>query len=218
MKLSHIFNGDNFIFRYSNYILDVVMLSILWLFLSLPLVTAGGATAALYYTVSCRTRRGQVLPYADFWRSFRENFKLGIPSGLLAAAALWLLWVGLTLMRALAAYDSRYMIVYSMYYFACIVPLGIMCYAFPLLGRFQVSLGGLITTAFQLTLRHLPTTVLLVVLVVLAGAVCTSLYWTFLFVPALTVLVMSFFLERIFGKYLPAPPEETEPGESESAD
>ena len=62
MKLSHFFNGDNFVFRYSNYILDMVMLSILWLFLSLPLVTAGGAAAALYYTISCHTRKGRVLP------------------------------------------------------------------------------------------------------------------------------------------------------------
>ena len=214
MKLSHIFNGDNFIFRYSNYILDVVMLSILWLFLSLPLITAGGATAALYYTVACRTRKKQVLPYVDFFRSFKENLKLGIPSGLLAVVSLWLLWAGLTLMRALAAYDSRYMIVYSMYYFACIIPLGILCYTFPILGRFQVGFGQLIVTAFQLTLKHLPTTVVLVVLVVLAGAVCTSLYWTFLFVPALTVLLMSFLLERVFRNYLPTQ-EEEESRESE---
>ena len=208
MKLSHFFNGENFVFRYSNYILDMVMLSILWLFLSLPLVTAGGATAALYYTLSCHTRKGRVLPYGDFWRSFKENVRMGIPSGLLALSALGLLWTGLTLMRALAAYDSRYMIVYSMYYFACIIPLGIICYAFPLLGRFQVSLKQLLCTSFQLALRHLPTTVILVVMVVLTGAVCTSLYWTFLFLPAITVLVMSFFLERVFKKYLPVPEEQ----------
>lgn len=208
MKLSHFFNGENFVFRYSNYILDMVMLSILWLFLSLPLVTAGGATAALYYTLSCHTRKGRVLPYGDFWRSFKENVRMGIPSGLLALSALGLLWMGLTLMRALAAYDSRYIIVYSMYYFACIIPLGIICYAFPLLGRFQVSLKQLLCTSFQLTLRHLPTTVILVVMVVLTGAVCTSLYWTFLFLPAITVLAMSFFLERVFKKYLPVPEEQ----------
>ncbi len=203
MKLSHFFNGDNFVFRYSNYILDMVMLSILWLFLSLPLVTAGGATAALYYTISCHTRKGYVLPYRAYLRSFRENVKPGIPSGLLAISALGLLWIGLTLMRALASYDSRYMVVYSMYYFACIIPIGIMCYAFPLLGRFEVSFGQLLMTSFQLALRHLPSTIVLVVLVVLVGAVCTSLYWTFLFLPALTVLIMSFLLERIFKKYLP---------------
>lgn len=208
MRLSHFFNGDNFVFRYSNYILDMVTLSILWLFCSLPLVTAGGATAALYYTISCHTRKGRVLPYGEYLRSFRENLKPGIPSGLLTIAVLALLWTGLTLMRALAFYDNRYMIIYSMYYFACIIPLGIICYAFPLLGRFQISFGQLLITSFQLALRHLPTTVILVVLAVLTGAVCTSLYWTFLFLPALTVLVMSFLLERIFKKYLPVSEEQ----------
>ena len=208
MRLSHFFNGENFVFRYSNYILDMVMLSILWLFLSLPLVTAGGATAALYYTISCHTRKGRVLPYGEFLRSFKENLKPGISIGLLTLAALGLLWAGLTLMQALALYDSRYMVIYSMYYFACIIPLGIMCYAFPLLGRFQVSFKQLMGTSFQLALRHLPTTVVLVVLAVLTGAVCTSLYWTFLFLPALTVLIMSFFLERVFKKYLPVREEQ----------
>ena len=134
--------------------------------------------------------------------------KIGIPVSLLTALALFLLWVGLTLMRAMANYDNRYMVVYSMYYFACIIPLGIMAYAFPLLGRFTFGTKDLLLTAFRLSLRHLPTTVVLVVLLVLAGAVCTSLTFPVLFLPALTVLVMSLFLERIFKRY--APEEETE--------
>ena len=37
---------------------DIVGLSILWTFLCLPIVTAGPATAALYYTVvKCLRRR-----------------------------------------------------------------------------------------------------------------------------------------------------------------
>ena len=203
MNFSSFFNGDNFLFKYSNFLLDMVMLSILWVFLSLPIVTAGGATAALYYTISRHTRKGEVLPYQHYFRSFKENVKVGIPISLLSTLALFLLWVGLTLMRALANYDNRYMVVYSMYYFACIVPIGIMAYAFPLLGRFTFGTKDLILTAFRLALRHLPTTVVLVVLLVLAGAVITSLTFPVLFLPALTVLVMSLFLERIFKRYSP---------------
>lgn len=209
MRFNSFFNGDNFLFKYSNYLLDMVMLSILWVFLSLPIVTAGGATAALYYTVSRHTRKGEVLPYQHYFRSFKENVKIGIPVSLLTALALFLLWVGLSLMRAMANYDSRYMLVYSMYYFACVIPLGIMAYAFPLLGRFTFGTKDLLLTAFRLALRHLPTTVVLVVLLVLVGAVCTSLVFPVLFLPALTALVMSLFLERIFKRYTPGEDEES---------
>ena len=215
MSFHSFFREDNFIFRWSNYILDMVVLSTLWLFLSLPVVTAGGATAALYFTVSRCTRQGQTLPYGRFLHSFRENWKVGVPCSLLAAVVLGLLWAGITLMRSLAAYDSRFTIVYSMYYFLCVIPLGVMCYAFPLLGRFHFGVKDLIATAFQLSLRHLPTTVVLVVLAVLTGAVCTSLYWTSLFLPAVTTLLMSFLLERVFRAYLPEQPAEAPEEEEE---
>lgn len=213
MRFNSFFSNNNFIFRYSNYILDMVALSILWLFLSLPILTAGGATAALYYTVSRHTRKGHVLPYHHYLRSFKENVKVGIPCSLLTATALGLLWVGLTLMRALAAHDGRFTIVYAMYYFACFLPLGVICYAFPLLGRFTFGFKDLILTALQLSIRHLPTTILLVVLVVLTGCVCTSLYWAFLFLPAITTVIMSLFLERIFKKYAPEDADAAQPEE-----
>lgn len=215
MGRNSFFSNNNFIFRYSNYILDMAALSILWLFLSLPVVTAGGATAALYYTVSRHTRKGHVLPYHHYLRSFKENVKIGIPCSLLTTAALGLLWVGLTMMRSLASYDGQYMVIYAMYYFACFLPLGVICYAFPLLGRFTFGVKDLICTAFQLSICHLPTTILLVVLVVLTACVCLSLYWTVLFLPAITAVVMSLFLERIFKQYAPEDPSSADPLEEE---
>ena len=48
------FSGENFFFRATGRILDLVVLSLLWLVCSLPMVTVGPATAALYYScVKC---------------------------------------------------------------------------------------------------------------------------------------------------------------------
>ena len=52
-----------------------------------------------------------------------------------------------------------------------------------------------------------------VVLVVLTGCVCTSLYWAFLFLPAITTVIMSLFLERIFKKYAPEDADDAQPEE-----
>ena len=41
------FNPENPIFRFTGRVLDIVVLSFLWLLCSLPVATAGPATAAL---------------------------------------------------------------------------------------------------------------------------------------------------------------------------
>lgn len=53
---------------------------------------------------------------------------------------------------------------YGCYCAALIVPAGVSCWAFPLLSRFQMGLGHLLVTSFQVTLRHLPQTLLLILL------------------------------------------------------
>ena len=57
-------------------------------------------------------------------------------------------------------------------------------------------------TALLLALRHLPTTIVLVLLTVQMVAIGVQLWWPVLFAPVLTVLLVSLFLERIFAKYL----------------
>lgn len=65
-----------------------------------------------------------------------------------------------------------------------------------------MGLKDLFRTALVLTLRHLPTTIVLVLLTVQMVAIGVQLWWPVLFAPVLTVLLVSLFLERIFAKYL----------------
>ena len=65
-----------------------------------------------------------------------------------------------------------------------------------------MGLKDLFRTALLLALRHLPTTIVLVLLTVQMVAIGVQLWWPVLFAPVLTVLLVSLFLERIFAKYL----------------
>lgn len=216
MSFNSFFREDNFIFSWSNKIVDAVMLSILWVFLSLPIVTAGPATAALYFTVVKCLRGGEDKTYLRLWRSFLGNLKLGIPATLISAAVLLLLSIGLEAARGLTAVDSRYAVLYTAYYCAAVLPVGVVCYLFPLLGRFSFRLWDLLRTAMQLTIRHLLSTVVMVVTAILVVNVCLMFPAAMFLLPSLTMLVWSWMLERIFKKYLPAEPpasldeEETE--------
>lgn len=83
-----IFSPDNWFFRSTGKLVDIVLLSLLWLVMSLPLVTVGPASAALYDTV-VKTLRNQEenTPYKRFFRVFRREFKVGAITSLVLLAA-----------------------------------------------------------------------------------------------------------------------------------
>lgn len=203
MDFNSFFSGKNPLFRWCGRVMDVVALSLVWLFLSLPVITIGPATAALYFTVVKCLRGGEDGPYLRFWRAFTENLKVGVPATLIAAPAALLCRFGYNTMVLMANADSRLLPVAAAYGLALVVPLGVLCYTFPLLGRFRFRVGGLYATAFKLSIRHLPSTAVVVLLTVEAADFCLSHLWGLWVLPSLTMLLASFFLERVFLQYLP---------------
>lgn len=209
-----IFNPNNFFFRWCGKIFDTVLLSVLWIFLCLPVVTMGPATAALYYTSVKCLRRDEGEPYRNFFHAFKENFKVGAISGVIVAAllgVLWLSWRVLTLSELTAAGT----VVRVAFRVALVVPLGLVCWLFPVLSRFTLGVGGLFRTALALAIKHLPSTILLVLLNALAVVFCLNYWLPVAFVPVLSALMSSLLLERVFKKYI-APPAVAEAKEEEA--
>ena len=198
------FNPEKGIWTWLSTMVDVCGLSILWTFLCLPVVTAGPATAALYYTVVKCVRGRESGAFGYYLRSFRQNFKTGFPAGLIALAVSAALLYGHFIVRWYGTrVGSLPYLLYVAYYFALILPAGVLCWLFPLLGRFTFGVRELFVTALQLAVRHLPSTVVVTLLTAETAAFCIPNWWPALFMPAVTALLSSFFLERVFQKYAP---------------
>ena len=58
-----------------NKIADMVILSVLWCLYSLPLVTIGAASAAMYHTVVKVIFQGRGYAFSTFRDSFRSSFR-----------------------------------------------------------------------------------------------------------------------------------------------
>ena len=104
---------------------------------------------------------------------------------------------------------------YVAYYFALTLPAGVLCWLFPLLGRFEYTVAGLFRAALQLTVAHLPSTVVVVLLTAQTAVFCVQRWWPVLFMPVIAMLLVSLFFERIFQKHSPelAAQEESDPNE-----
>ena len=93
------FNPEKGIWAWLSTAVDIVGLSIAWLFLCLPLVTAGPATAALYHAVVLYVRPREQGAFKDFFRSFRRNLRVGTAATLVCLAAGAALAWGYTVVR-----------------------------------------------------------------------------------------------------------------------
>lgn len=216
--MRNFFNPEKGIWAWLSTMVDVVGLSLLWILLCLPVVTAIPATAALYQAVVKCVRGQDSGAFGCYLRSFRDNFKVGLLAGLIVLPAVLLL---LALHHIVRWYGTRVggllYVLYVAQYFALMLPAGMLCWLSPLLGRFEHGVKDLLRTAFQLTLAHLPSTVVVVLLTAQSAVLCLQYWWPVLFVPSVVVLLVSLFTERIFAKYAPelAPQKQKEPEPSE---
>lgn len=200
-----LFNPDAFLWRWCSRILDVMVLSILWLFCSLPVVTIGPATAALYDAAVHGIRRDEPGAYARFFRTFRREVKTGCLATLLWGSVIAaVLWGGSLIGRTIqdpAPVLAATAIFAALLFFA----LGVVSWMFPLLSRFEFSFKGLNRTAQQFFIVHLPSSFLLVAALLGSVWACVKFLFPVCFLPCAAALAGSLPVERAFRHH--APPE-----------
>lgn len=220
--MSRLFDPENCLWRWVDRTADVLVLSLLWTVCSIPVVTVGAASTALYDAAFHSLRGGERTPYRRFFRTLCREFK--------TATLSWLAWGG-GLAALLAGHfalvrhgqDSQAVLALAA---ACLVlaviPAGALCWAVPLLARFQYTFGGLCRTALQFWFAHLPSTLAMTALLALCVDWTLQLVFPLCFLPCLLALAHSWFAERAFGRHMPdqsGPPSDAGraggPGETE---
>ena len=198
-----LFNPDALLWRWCSRILDIMVLSVCWFFCSIPLVTAGAASAALYDAAVHGIRRDEPGAYVRFFRTFRRELKTAVPAALLWGAALAvLLWAGQQI--GVAIQDPGPVLAATAVLAALLLfVLGTVSWLFPLLSRFTFSFGALNRTAGQFFMAHLPSSVLLALLLSVSAWVCFRFLFPVFFMPCVEALLASFLVERAFQKHMP---------------
>ena len=189
-----IFNPENDFWRLIEKLVDLFLLSVFWLVCSLPVFTLGPATAALYRTVARCIRGSERKSWSLFFRTFRENFKVGALTTLVVVAVGAVLFVLYTLLYQTASLNRAGYILFMAYYVFLLLPLGLLCYLFPVLSQFEFGVGGLLSNCAKLAIAHLPSTTAL--------TVCLNFFLAIAVTPALLALLHSLLLERIFAPYI----------------
>lgn len=197
-----IFNPDNPLMITINQITDCIFLSLFWLLGCFPVVTAGASFAALYDASFRAYRKGENHSWQRFWKTFRINLKDGILPTLIILPASYGLLRGVILVWNAAVCGSVSWVLFSAAALLGVTVFGMLSVLFPMLSRFQNSLGGLLKNTVVLAFANMPRTMGLGVVNAVTLFLCVRFVFPLFFLPALAALISSLLIEPMFKPYM----------------
>ena len=155
-------NMDGRIMGLLNRLGDLFLLNIIYLVSCIPVVTIGAATTALYYTTFKMAENRESYVWRDYRQSFRQNWKQATEIWMILLAMILVLGADLLLIggmsQALGAVVALVVLVLSIF----LIMMGI--YVFPVLARFDNTIKNIMKNALIMSIRHLPSTAVIVIL------------------------------------------------------
>lgn len=194
------FNPDNFLWRFFDRIADIFILSILWFLCSLPIVTIGAASTALYDCVAHCLRNEEGSTYTRFFRTFKSELKITIPSTLLWGVLLFAGVFVVLYLRTVAQAYEKYQVFYIFYLVIMILPTGAACWIWPAFSRFTYTFKTLNITALKLAVAYLPRTVVMAVSLAVSALLSLQYVLPTFFLPALLVWGWTYLTEPVFDR------------------
>lgn len=201
--MSGFFNLENGFFTTLSKLADIIILSIVWSLLCIPIITIGPATTALYYTTVKAIRRERGYLFREFFKSFKQNFKRGAIAGvIITIIALFLgfdiLWAW---MNMSAVENSS--ILLGIFIALSVMFICFSIYVFPILSRFEMTIKQLFKAALFMSIRHLPSTVVMFAIIAICAIGIFFIPILIFIIPAGSTVIISLLMERIFKKYMP---------------
>ncbi len=204
----NIFRPDSGLMLTFGQITDCIFLSLFYFLGCVPIVTAGASWAALYDASYRAFRKGDKHSWSRFLHTFKSNLRASLLPNLVFLGLFCLTAWGTIRLWNSAVAGTLSWAVFAGGAFAAVLVYGILSVLFPMLSRFENSTGALLKNTVFLAMANLPRTLVLGVLNTACLLLCLRYIIPLFFLPSLSALIGSFFLEPMFKPYLP---EETEP-------
>lgn len=186
---------------------DFMILGVVWFICSIPVITIGASTTAFFYA-AFKILSNDAHVVKAFFRSFKMNFK---QSTLLWLTALIFLWLGVSGLIFYYNVNSEFRVIgVALMALILLLYLFTMLYLFPYVSKFYCTFKKAIINSLLLSIRHLPSTILIVFLDV--AMILAAFYFTalFMFLPAIIGGLNSMVLARIFKRYIPEDSESSD--------
>lgn len=201
--MRNFFNNDNFLWRWFSKIGDFLGLSVVWLLCCVPLITIVPSCISLYDSIAHCVQGDEDHPYKRFFHTFKSELLRGIVLTILWVLIAFLLSWGYQILYQMGQ-DSQLAAIYSLVYLGTmLVPLGVFAWLIPIESRFQHSFGSLHKAALTFAIAHLPTTGIILLVLIVSVALLMFFPALILLLPAIMVTIQCWFIEKVFKTYTP---------------
>lgn len=214
--MNRFFNMESPIFVFLSRMADLMILNVVFLITCIPIVTIGAAWTSLYYVTLKMVRNEESYIVRSYLKSFKQNFKQSTLMWIIVLILGFLLYMDLRIMTVIESSAGSNVIRIGIYMLG-LVGIFVLQYLFPLVAKFFNSTKNMFRNAFLMAIRHLPQTVIMAVISVGSVIITFLNGWTLTYGLliwimigfALVAMANSWFLVRIFDKYIPEEEDQT---------
>ena len=184
-----LFRADGPVYEFISKFTDMVLLSLCWLVCSIPIVTGGASTAALYAVCFKMLKNEEGHVCRQFFSYFKSNFKQAtlawlilLPIGIIIAYMIYLYYFGMSVMDGAADVFAILVLVAAALYIITLT------YVFACAARYENTPVQTVKNGIFIGLRFLGRTVILLAITVAIMFVAmwnlTTMFIAVLLVPA----------------------------------
>lgn len=203
--MSKIFDMDSPVMRVLNRVGDLLILNFLMIICCLPIITIGASFTAMHYVLLKIVRGEEGYLFRGFLKSFKQNFK--------QATILWLImmaviavYVGDILIFNYSGMEFPTVLVVAVIAIA-VIALMVASYVFPLLARFENTVGNTIKNAALMAFLNLPKTLLMLIVYALPFVIAYfsaySIIFVIMFGYSVPAYVAAWLYSGVFKKFEP---------------
>lgn len=198
MTILHI---DSPVARGINKFVQMIYAGLLWFLCSIPVLTIGASTAALYEVLLRMQKDEEGYIGAAFFRGFRSNLKASLPVWIPLLLAQVVFGVNLFYYAILGG--GEFLVQSVVFGILFVLSLTAFGFVFPIMARFENTTSGTFRMAFLLAIRNPGWTVVIALFQILTVVIC----WGFMYLPTLFIMGISGYLQaavfnRIFDRLI----------------
>lgn len=186
------FSVDSPLYKFISTFWVVVKLNFFWLLFSLPIVTIGASTTAAFAVGLKMADGSEGYIFQAFWAAFKENWKKGIPLGLLNLLIAYAAYLDFELFEKL---EGNPFICLVMGMLAIAIGISGFMYSYALLARYENSFINTMKNSFEIYTRYFGRSIVMTAIVALEVVVMfwntTTMYFMILIGPACIIYTIS---------------------------
>lgn len=196
-----LFSTEGIIYRIMTAVYQLVILNLLWCIASIPLITVGASTTALFYVIGKIVRKEEVHEFKDFIKGFRVNFRQATCIWLVLCAAYLMIFINFSFTDR---YDTLGGLMLALQLPVLVQVIIVTIFVFPVLSRYESNTMGIIRASWILGIKHifscLGSLAMLAGVAILTRLVPALFLMVFISLAALAVYLV---LYRVLEKYRP---------------